>query len=104
MFTQFLIEGFLQEPVYIHFLPSIISASAIFLAYYTTKQVPWPQVMQDSSGFALTDLSECLHALHSSYIKICSTESSLKAVRDKYAQDKFHRVSSITPPPLIKYV
>lgn len=45
-----MMELFILDPAYLHYRPSVIAVSAIFLALYTTHQNPW--VSNTRGGFA----------------------------------------------------
>ncbi|KAJ4837463.1 hypothetical protein Tsubulata_013173 [Turnera subulata] len=94
----FLAEQGLLDYGCLRFLPSVIAASAIFLSRLTiqTDKHPWSVALQSCSGYRPSDLKECVLALHD--LQLNRKESSLQAVREKYSQQKFENVATLTPP------
>ncbi|KAJ4896520.1 Cyclin-A1-1 [Raphanus sativus] len=87
--------------------PSLIAASAIFLAKYILDPTrsPWNSTLQHYTQYGATELRGCLMDLH----RLCSNAhvSTLPAVRDKYSQHKYKFVAnkfcpSIIPPEFFK--
>jgi hypothetical protein len=92
----------LQEPTIMRYLPSIISASAIFLALYTMNQRPWNHYLQQTSGYQWEQLRECVIEIHQSHLRATTHgATSLRAIRDKYSHDKHLRVSLIPAKPTL---
>ncbi|THG05964.1 hypothetical protein TEA_008371 [Camellia sinensis var. sinensis] len=75
------------------YAPSLIAASAIFLANYILlpSKRPWNSTLRHYTLYQPSDLSECVKALHS----LCcnSLSSSLPAIREKYSQHKNLKMS-----------
>ncbi|XP_072956235.1 cyclin-A3-1-like isoform X1 [Typha angustifolia] len=80
------------------FLPSMVAASAVFVARFTMhpKVHPWGKKLQSCTGYKVSELKECIHAIHDLQVK--KKGSCLFAVRDKYRQQKFRYASSMYPP------
>ncbi|XP_061371365.1 G2/mitotic-specific cyclin C13-1-like [Gastrolobium bilobum] len=86
----------------IRFLPSIVAASAIFLARYIIfwpEVHPWTSSLCECSGYKSVELKECVLILHDLYLS--KRAASFKAVRDKYEQDKYKYVANVISPPKI---
>ncbi|GKA09221.1 cyclin-A1-4 isoform X2 [Tanacetum coccineum] len=80
--ASYIAELSLLEYDMLQYAPSLVAASAIFLARYvqSPSQKPWP-----------SDLSECVKALHA---LVCECpNSSLPAIREKYSQHKYKSVA-----------
>ncbi|GFP88604.1 putative cyclin-a3-1 [Phtheirospermum japonicum] len=81
----------------IRYIPSMVAASAIFLARLTIqpKSHPWTLTLQKSTGYKPYELKECVLRLHNLLLR---TETSALAVRQKYMDHKFKCVASMSPP------
>ncbi|GMY06700.1 cyclin-A1-1-like [Fagus crenata] len=81
--------------------PSLIAASAIFLANYLLfpSERPWNSTLQHYTLYQPSDLCDCVKDLH----RLCcdSHSSSLPAVREKYSQHKYKYVAKKYCPPTI---
>ncbi|XP_058781171.1 putative cyclin-A3-1 [Vicia villosa] len=86
----------------IKFLPSVVAASVIFLAKFIIRPRvhPWTLSLYESVGYGSYDLEECVIILHNLYLS--RRAASLKAVRDKYKQNKFKRVSNLPSQPELR--
>lgn len=83
----------------LRFLPSIIAASAVFLAKRTLwpEANPWTTTLQHYSNLTPSQLEECARNLHDLH---CNRRGcTLPAIREKYRQAKFQHVASIPPCP-----
>jgi len=96
--VNYIIEAFIQEPLYLKYLPSQVGASAVFLALFTTRQKAWPKTLERASRYALTDIKECITALHETMLRLYQGHCTLKAVKNKYSEPKLFRVALIVPP------
>jgi cyclin A len=96
--VHYLTELFLQEPVHLLQLPSRVAAGACFLALHTTNQPSWSPELQQVTGYALDDLKEVIGQLHATHLKMHKGKIALKAVRNKYSEEKRFRVSQVVPP------
>ncbi|CAI8599295.1 unnamed protein product [Vicia faba] len=83
----------------IKFLPSVVAASVIFLAKFILRPRvhPWTLCLYESLGYQSDDLEECVTILHDLYLS--RRVASLKAVRDKYKQNKFKCVANLPSLP-----
>ncbi|KAJ4806295.1 Cyclin family protein [Rhynchospora pubera] len=81
----------------IKFVPSVVAASAVYLARFTIdpKNHPWNEKLEKCTGYKAKELKECVHALHE--LQLNKKCSSLVAVRDKYKDNKFKCVSTLLP-------
>lgn len=109
--TDFIMELFLLDPLYIQHRPSIIAGSVIFLAGFNQGYKPWPHCMETCTGYKVDQLATCIRDLHNNYHKMTNPNNqnslsqqhggcALKAVRDKYSQEKFKKVALIQPRKL----
>ncbi|KAM5565789.1 putative cyclin-A3-1 [Rosa sericea] len=83
----------------VKFLPSIIAASAVFLARVIitrSKMNPWCPALQEYTGYKTVDLRECVLIIHDLYLG--RRGGSLVAVRDKYKQTKLKCVAKMHCP------
>ncbi|CAJ2640925.1 unnamed protein product [Trifolium pratense] len=85
---NYLAELSLLEYECIRFLPSVVAASVIFLARFIIcpEVYPWTSSLSDCSGYKSDELEECVQILHDLYLS--RRAASLKAVRQKYKQQK----------------
>lgn len=98
LLSCYLAELSLLEYGCMRFLPSMIAASAVFLSSFTIQPQmhPWSMALQRHSGYRPSDLKECVLAIHD--IQLNRKGSSSRAVRDKYTQNKFKHVATLSPP------
>uniref|UniRef100_J3NEI8 Uncharacterized protein n=2 Tax=Oryza brachyantha TaxID=4533 RepID=J3NEI8_ORYBR len=82
----------------LRFLPSVVAASVVFVAKLTIDPYtnPWCKKMQKLTGYKVSELKECITAIHD--LQLNRKYSSLTAIRDKYKQHKFKCVSTLLPP------
>ncbi|KAJ4770813.1 Cyclin family protein [Rhynchospora pubera] len=85
----------------IKFLPSVVAASAVFLARFTIdpSNHPWNKKLETSTGYKASELKDCIYALHE--LQLNKRGSSLGAIRDKYKQHRFKCVSTLLPHQVI---
>ncbi|KAL3621101.1 hypothetical protein CASFOL_036013 [Castilleja foliolosa] len=81
----------------IRYIPSMVAASAIFLArlMIQPKSHPWTLTLQKCTGYKPYELKECVLRLQNLLIR---TDNSALAVRHKYMDHKFKCVASMSPP------
>jgi cyclin A len=94
-FANYLTELFLQEPTHLLQLPSKVAAGACCLALYSTNQPAWTPALQQATGYAFDDLKEVIGQLHATHLRMHKGKISLKAVRNKYTEEKRFRVAQI---------
>ncbi|KAE9043784.1 hypothetical protein PR002_g3158 [Phytophthora rubi] len=80
--------------------PSILVASAVYLARLMTDEVDaWTPTLHHVTQYNPLDLLDCvveLHRLHALEVQVVSTQQDkAKAVSEKYLADKFHSASTI---------
>ncbi|CAK9169243.1 unnamed protein product [Ilex paraguariensis] len=99
--ANYLAELSLLEYNMLCYAPSLIAASAIFLANYILLPLsrPWNATLQHYTLYEPSVMHDCVMALHS----LCGNNhnSSLPAVREKYSQHKYKFVAKKYCPPSI---
>ncbi|EFJ26371.1 hypothetical protein SELMODRAFT_412891 [Selaginella moellendorffii] len=97
---NYLAELSLVEYSFLKYMPSMIAASAVFLARLTHNPAakPWDATLSRYTRYKASELSECVADMYDLQrnIKGCG----LPATREKYKQHKFKCVSSLQPPVL----
>ncbi|XP_010556425.1 PREDICTED: putative cyclin-A3-1 [Tarenaya hassleriana] len=85
----------------VKFLPSLVAASAMFLARFIIrpKAHPWSESLQRYTKYRPADVKQCASALHDLYLR--RRGAGLHSVRDKYSRDKFEAVANTPAPPVI---
>ncbi|XP_017421420.2 putative cyclin-A3-1 [Vigna angularis] len=85
----------------IRFLPSVVAASALFLArfFIDPKVHPWTSFLFECSGYKPVELKECVLILHD--LHLSRKAESFEAVREKYKQHKFKYVSNLPSPSYV---
>ncbi|CAH8305626.1 unnamed protein product [Eruca vesicaria subsp. sativa] len=83
----------------IRFLPSLLAASAVFLARFIIrpKQHPWNQILEEYTKYKASDLQQAVGIIHDLYLS--RRGNSLEAVRNKYKQQKFKCVATMPVSP-----
>ncbi|KAK3010446.1 hypothetical protein RJ639_010655 [Escallonia herrerae] len=86
--SNYLTELSLTEYSFLKFLPSLIAASAVFLARWTLDQTdnPWNLTLQHYTSYQASDLKATVVELHE--LQLNTKGSSLNAIREKYKQQK----------------
>ncbi|KAF3319916.1 cyclin-A3-1-like protein [Carex littledalei] len=86
--AHYLAELSLMDYGCIKFLPSVVAASAVFLARFTIQPTnyPWSPKLERSTGYKVSELKECIYALLE--LQLNKRCSSLKAIKDKYKQHR----------------
>ena len=100
LLANYLVELTLQDYKMLKYLPSLICASAIYLALTTSRRgrSPWTLDLEKHSTYKERDLQACVRDICELHDK--ATTNSLQAVRKKYTQEKHGNVSSIAPAHL----
>ncbi|KAJ7267715.1 hypothetical protein O6H91_19G001400 [Diphasiastrum complanatum] len=94
---NYLTELTLVEYNFLQYLPSMVAASAVFLAKLTLDKdtLPWNITLQHYTGYRPSELKECVKAL---FDLQCNTKNcTLPAIREKYRQHKFKCVANLKP-------
>ncbi|KAK9029587.1 hypothetical protein V6N11_026699 [Hibiscus sabdariffa] len=86
--ANYLAELSLVEYNFLKFLPSLIAASAVFLARWTLNQSvhPWNPTLEHYTSYKATELENTVLALEE--LQLNTNGCSLSAIRDKYRQQK----------------
>ncbi|XP_044510683.1 cyclin-A1-1-like [Mangifera indica] len=99
--ANYIAELSLLEYSMLCYAPSLIAASAIFLAKYILipSKRPWSSTLQHYTLYQPSDLMDCVKDLHRLFCN--SNSSSLPAIREKYSQHKYKYVAKKLCPPSI---
>ncbi|CAE5964796.1 unnamed protein product [Arabidopsis arenosa] len=91
--ANYLMELTLMDYPFLKFLPSIIAASAVFLAKWTLNQSshPWNPTLEHYTTYKASDLKASVHALQD--LQLNTKGCPLNSIRMKYRQDKFKSVA-----------
>ncbi|XP_073133940.1 cyclin-A2-1-like [Henckelia pumila] len=95
--ANYLAELTLIEYSFLKFLPSLIAASAVFLARWTIDQSdhPWNPTLEYYTMYKTSDLKHTVLELHD--LQLNTKTCKLNAIREKYKQSKFKCVSTLRP-------
>ncbi|KAL1199324.1 Cyclin-A2-4 [Cardamine amara subsp. amara] len=98
--ANYLTELTLVDYQFLKFLPSVIAASAVFLAKWTLNQSshPWNPTLEHYTTYKASDLKASVHALQD--LQLNTKGCPLNSIRMKYRQDKFKSVAVFTSPEL----
>ncbi|XP_056850151.1 cyclin-A2-4-like isoform X2 [Raphanus sativus] len=98
--ANYLTELTLIECQFLKYLPSVIAASAVFLARWTINQSshPWNATLEHYTTYKASDLKECVQALQD--LQLNTKGCPLNSIRMKYMQDKFKSVAVFTSPKI----
>ncbi|ESQ38682.1 hypothetical protein EUTSA_v10029347mg [Eutrema salsugineum] len=90
--VNYLTELTLIDYQFLKFLPSVIAASAVFLAKWTLNQFshPWNPTLEHYTGYKASDLKVSTHALQD--LQRNTKGCPLNSIRMKYRQEKFQCV------------
>ncbi|XP_057524064.1 cyclin-A2-2-like [Amaranthus tricolor] len=96
--ADYLAELTLVEYSFFRFLPSLIAASAVFLARWTLDQsdYPWNPTLEFYTSYKVTDLKVTVIAMQD--LQLNTINSPLNAIREKYRHDKFNCVANLSSP------
>ncbi|KAF8084781.1 hypothetical protein N665_0701s0011 [Sinapis alba] len=83
----------------VKFLPSLLAASAIFLARFIIrpKHHPWNQMLEEYTKYKASDLQQSVSIIHDLYLS--RRGNGLEAVRNKYKQHQFKCVATMPVSP-----
>ncbi|XP_030527160.1 cyclin-A1-1 isoform X1 [Rhodamnia argentea] len=99
--ANYIAELSLLEYNMLCYAPSLVAASAIFLAKFiiTPSKRPWDPTLQHYTLYRPSDMGNCVRDLH----RLClnSHGSTLPAIREKYSQHKYKYVAKKYCPPSI---
>ncbi|KAG8062738.1 hypothetical protein GUJ93_ZPchr0003g16773 [Zizania palustris] len=85
---SYLAELSLLEYGCVRLLPSVVAASAVFVARLTLNPDtnPWSKKLQAVTGYRSSELKDCITLIHD--LQLNRKGSSLMAIRNKYKQHK----------------
>ncbi|CAJ1971916.1 unnamed protein product [Sphenostylis stenocarpa] len=88
--TNYIAELSLLEYSMLCYPPSLIAASAVFLAIFILfpSKKPWNSILQHYALYRASDLCACVKDLHRLCCSSSSDTSNLPAIREKYSQHK----------------
>ncbi|XVF36968.1 hypothetical protein REPUB_Repub19eG0104500 [Reevesia pubescens] len=99
--ANYIAELSLLEYSMLCYAPSLIAASAIFLAkfIFLPSKRPWNSTLEHYTLYKPSDLCDCVKDLH----RLCcnNNNSTLPAIREKYNQHKYKCVAKKYCPPSI---
>ncbi|KAK3010872.1 hypothetical protein RJ639_012090, partial [Escallonia herrerae] len=100
--ANYLAELTLIDYFFLKCIPSIVAASAVFLARWTLDQSghPWNPTLEHYTRYKANDLKSTVLALQG--LQSNTSGCPLNAVRAKYRQDKFKSVAALPSPKLLE--
>ncbi|KAL2897718.1 Cyclin-A2-2 [Bienertia sinuspersici] len=100
--ANYLAELTLVEYSFVRFLPSLIAASAVFLARWTLDQSdhPWNPTLEHYTCYKATDLRVTVIAMQD--LQLNTINCPLNAIREKYRHEKFNSVANLSSPESVK--
>lgn len=99
--ANYLAELTLIEYSFLKYLPSLIAASAVFLARWTLDQsgYPWNRTLEHYTSYSASQLKTVVLEMQDLQLNIKGC--SLHAVREKYKQQKFNCVANLSVSKLV---
>ncbi|KAI3716815.1 hypothetical protein L1987_67984 [Smallanthus sonchifolius] len=99
--AKYLAELTLIEYGFLKFLPSLIAASAVFLAKWTLDQIehPWNPTLEHYTNYKASELKPTVLAMQDMQL---NNGASLQAIRQKYRQKQFKSVATLTSQKPVK--
>ncbi|KAB2629408.1 cyclin-A2-2-like [Pyrus ussuriensis x Pyrus communis] len=96
LLANYLAELALVEYGFLKFLPSLIAASAVFLARWTLNQSdhPWNPTLEHYTSYKTSQLKTTVVALED--LQLNTTGCLLNSIREKYKHQKFKSVATLT--------
>ncbi|GMI78065.1 Cyclin A2;4 [Hibiscus trionum] len=100
--ANYLAELTLMDYGFLNFAPSMVAASAVFLARWTLDQSchPWSPTLEHYTAYNASDLKTTALALQD--LQLNTNGCPLTAIRVKYRQQKFKSVATFTSPKLLE--
>ncbi|KAL5579356.1 hypothetical protein UlMin_011798 [Ulmus minor] len=94
--ANYLAEFTLVDYSFLNFLPSLVAASAVFLARWTLSQSyhPWDYTLEHYTSYKASQLKTTVIVMED--LQRNTNGCSLNAIREKYKQLKFQRVATLT--------
>ncbi|KAL1208127.1 Cyclin-A2-4 [Cardamine amara subsp. amara] len=98
--ANYLTELTLVDYQFLKFIPSVIAASAVFLAKWTLNQSshPWNPTLEHYTTYKASDLKASVQALQD--LQLNTKGCLLNSIRMKYRKNKFKSVAVFTSPKL----
>ncbi|CAK8568692.1 unnamed protein product [Lathyrus sativus] len=98
--ANYLAELTLVEYSFLQFLPSLVAASAVFLARWTLNhsEHPWTPTLEHYTNCKASELKTVVLAMKD--LQLNTKGCSLNAIREKYKQEKFNCVANLSPKPV----
>lgn len=87
MFQYFCELSMLEADPYLHFLPSLLAASAVALAQHTLSEKVWPHELELSSGYNMQDLKSCIICLERTFHNAMNIQQ--QAIQEKFKSSKW---------------
>ncbi|XP_065868768.1 cyclin-A2-4 [Euphorbia lathyris] len=99
--ADYLAELTLVDYSFLSILPSVIAASAVFLARWTMDPTihPWNKTLEHYTCYKASDIKNTVVALQD--LQLNTNGCPLNAVRMKYRQQKFKSVAALSSPKLL---
>ncbi|GMH11874.1 hypothetical protein Nepgr_013715 [Nepenthes gracilis] len=102
LLANYLAELTLTDYRFLKYLPSLVAASAVFLARWTLDQSvhPWNPTLEHYTCYKAPDLKVTVMAMQDLQSNINGCK--LNAIREKYKQQKFNKVGNLSSPKPIQ--
>ncbi|XP_058111903.1 cyclin-A2-1-like [Magnolia sinica] len=102
LLANYVAELTLVECEFLKFIPSLIAASAVFLARWTLDQSnhPWNLTLEHYTSYKASDLKDTVLAMQE--LQMNTKGCPLNAIREKYRQQKFKSVAALSSPKLLQ--
>ncbi|MCL7038282.1 hypothetical protein MKW94_006236 [Papaver nudicaule] len=96
--AYYLAELTLVDYSFLKFLPSLIAASAVFLAQWTLDQssYPWNPTLEYYTNYKVQDMKITVLALQD--LQLNASSCSLNAIWEKYQNQKYKSVATLSSP------
>ncbi|MCL7049539.1 hypothetical protein MKW94_018538 [Papaver nudicaule] len=96
--AYYLAELTLVDYSFLKFLPSLIAASAVFLAQWTLDQssYPWNPTLEHYTNYKVPDMKITVLALQD--LQLNTSSCPLNAIREKYKNQKYKSVATLSSP------
>nr|GLL16829.1 cyclin-A2-2-like [Ipomoea trifida] len=100
--ANYLAELTLVEYSFLKLLPSVVAASAVFLARWMLDQSkhPWNPTLEHYTRYKVSDLKTTVSALQD--LQLNTKGCALNAIREKYKHPKFKCVATLTSPKAVE--
>lgn len=96
VFFQYFCElSMLRAIPFLNYTPSMLSAAALALSFYTHGNSIWNKKMEETFGYELEDLKEIL--IHFSELHISAESLPQQAIQEKYKSNKYMQTTLVKP-------